>query len=133
MPNHFHFLLQELRSGAITSLMRSVTISYSMYFNKKYKHAGTIYEGKYKAKMIDSDEYLMHVSRYIHLNPKDIGINPLVYPYSSIHSYINPKPNQSWVNMEFITKLIDQNNPAEAYRRFMLNDEKYDPKDFSFE
>lgn len=133
MPNHFHLLLRELHKGAITSLMRSVTISYALYFNKKYDHTGTIYETKYKAKMVNDDEYLLHVSRYIHLNAQDMGVDPLTYPYSSIRNYINPNQQLPWISTEFVSKLLNEGNPHEAYHRFMLDTDKYDAKKFSFE
>lgn len=83
MGNHFHLLLHQRSIGAMSRLMRGIMTSYSMYFNKKYGSSGALFESRYKASRISSDPYLMHISRYIHLNPKDW----MAYPYSSIHSY----------------------------------------------
>ncbi len=83
MSNHFHLLLYQKTDGAMSQLMRSIMTSYSMYFNKKYGLSGALFETRYKASRISSDEYLLHISRYIHLNPKDW----MAYPHSSIHSY----------------------------------------------
>jgi len=83
MDNHFHLLLYQRQGGAMSQLMRGIMTSYSMYFNKKYGLSGALFESRYKASRISSDLYLMHISRYIHLNPKDW----MAYPHSSIHSY----------------------------------------------
>jgi putative transposase len=83
MPNHFHLLIYQTNQGAMTKLMRCVMSSYSRYFNKKYKTSGSLFETRFKASLINNDAYLMHISRYIHLNPD----NWRAYPYSSIHAY----------------------------------------------
>lgn len=67
----------------MTRLMRGVMTAYSRYFNKKYSQSGPLFESRYKASRISSDEYLMHISRYIHLNPD----NWRMYAYSSYPIY----------------------------------------------
>jgi len=76
MPNHFHILLIAPRSdlGAedfnqITEFMRKISTSYVMYFNKKYKRTGGLFEGKFKSKHIAEDNYFRYLFAYIHLNP----------------------------------------------------------------
>lgn len=69
MPNHFHVLLSELVDGGVTSYMRKVATGYSMYFNMKYDRTGTLFQGRYKAKHVHSDNYLRYMYQYIHLNP----------------------------------------------------------------
>ena len=71
MPNHFHFLVCTPK-GNLSSFMRHFNISYTGYFNRKYKRSGHLYQGRYKAFLIDADNYLLEVSRYIHLNPLKI-------------------------------------------------------------
>ena len=88
MGNHFHLLLYQRTEGSMSQLMRGIMTSYSMYFNKKYKSSGALFESRYKASRVSSDSYLMHISRYIHLNPKDW----MAYPHSSIHSYYLGSP-----------------------------------------
>lgn len=88
MSNHFHLLLYQKTEGSMSRLMRGVMTSYSMYFNKKYQQSGALFESRYKASRISSDPYLLHISRYIHLNPKDW----MAYPYSSIHAYYLSPP-----------------------------------------
>jgi len=69
MPNHFHILLTPVQEGGVSTFMNKLSTSYVMYFNKKYKRSGALYEGKFKAKHVASDEYLKYIFSYIHLNP----------------------------------------------------------------
>lgn len=69
MPNHFHILVKEKEEGGISKYMRKLLTAYSMYFNKKYKRTGTLYENMFKASWISRDTYLKYIYAYIHLNP----------------------------------------------------------------
>lgn len=104
MPNHFHFLVREKIDGGVTKFMSKLLTSYSMYFNKKYKRTGGLFEGCFKGKHADTDEYLKYLFAYIHLNPvkiidpkwKELGISNRVeakeylakYRYSSYSEYL---------------------------------------------
>ena len=72
MPNHFHLILKQIREHGITKFMHKVGTGYTMYFNKKYQRTGALFEGRFKAIMIEKDEYLIHLSRYIHMNPVEL-------------------------------------------------------------
>ena len=100
MSNHFHLLLYQENEGAMTRLMRGIMTSYSLYFNRKYNSSGPLFETRYKASRISSDPYLMHISRYIHLNPKDW----MAYPHSSIHAYYLGAPE--WLQPQPIVELF---------------------------
>lgn len=69
MPNHFHILVREKQENGISQFMKKLSTAYSMYFNSKYKRSGGLFEGRFKAKHVDSDEYLKYLFSYIHLNP----------------------------------------------------------------
>lgn len=69
MSNHFHLLLHEKSEGGITAFMLRLLTSYSMYFNKKYKRTGRLFESSFKAKHLETDEALEYLYSYIHLNP----------------------------------------------------------------
>lgn len=112
MPNHFHLLLYQDVEGSMSGLMRGIMTSYSRYFNKKYNLSGALFESRYKASRISSDSYLMHISRYIHLNPRDW----LAYPHSSIHAYFMGAPE--WLEP---TRVIDLFGTLPVYADF-LND-----------
>lgn len=68
MPNHFHLLVTTPESN-LSQFMRHFNISYTGAFNRKYRRSGHLYQGRYKSLLIDADNYLLEVSRYIHLNP----------------------------------------------------------------
>ena len=67
-PNHYHFLLQPVIDKGIERFMHRLDMGYSKYFNAKYKRKGTLWEGKFQSRHIDSNEYLLHLSVYINLN-----------------------------------------------------------------
>ena len=69
MPNHFHVILGTQDIGNKTKFIHKLCTGYSMYFNLKYGHSGTIFQGQYKAKYIDNDDYFRYVIQYVHLNP----------------------------------------------------------------
>ncbi|MFA6601994.1 MAG: transposase [Candidatus Paceibacterota bacterium] len=69
MPNHFHLGLQENCDDGIKKFLRKICTAYAMYYNCKYKHSGTIFQGSAKSKYVNRDEYLRYLIQYIHLNP----------------------------------------------------------------
>lgn len=85
MPNHFHLILRPAAENGITDFIRRLSTGYTMYFNKKYERKGVLFESKYKFKLIENEIYLLHLSRYVHLNPlslvklqwKNEGINDI--------------------------------------------------------
>src|SRR3972149_10552818 len=95
MPNHFHFLLRQVQDGGISEFVSKFSNSYTKYYNVKYKRVGPLLQGEFKAVLIESDEQLIHVSRYIHLNPiasfliKDLN----EYRWSSYKEYIGNYKN----------------------------------------
>lgn len=103
MDNHFHILLKQIKDGGVTTFMQKVATAYAMYFNKKYKRTGGLFEGAFKSKHIEDDTYLKYLFAYIHLNPakmveenwrncsidkrEDIKNFIKSYPYSSFYDY----------------------------------------------
>ena len=79
VPNHFHLLIKEKTENGISEFVKKVATGYSMYFNKKYERTGSLFEGPFKAKRIDTDEYLKYIFSYIHLNRKQIIVILLLY------------------------------------------------------
>jgi len=68
MPNHFHFLLRQSAENGISLFMHRLSTAHAMYFNEKYERSGGLFQGKFKAIHIDSNEYLLHSSVYINFN-----------------------------------------------------------------
>jgi putative transposase len=69
MPNHFHILITEKIEGGISKFMQKLSTAYSMYYNKKYKRTGGLFEGKFKSQHAGTDQHLKYLFSYIHLNP----------------------------------------------------------------
>ncbi len=72
MPNHFHIVMKEIIEGGISRFMHKLCTSYSMYFNLKYDHSGTIFQGPFKSKHVGNDDYFRYLIQYVHLNPYGI-------------------------------------------------------------
>ncbi|MBC7943157.1 transposase [Candidatus Saccharibacteria bacterium] len=117
MPNHFHILCYLKEPDGIVHLMRSVMTAYSMYFNKKYQRTGGLYEGPFLASRIENEAYLWHVSRYIHLNPLDIGQDFRQYPYSSI-AYFAGEKKADWLRA---SNLIETDKDVREYLEFVAD------------
>jgi putative transposase len=69
MTNHFHLLVEQKKQGGVSDYLQRVGNSYTKYFNAKYKRTGHIFESTFKDRIIESEKYLCHLSRYIHSNP----------------------------------------------------------------
>lgn len=96
MPNHFHLMIRQLEDGGIQEFVRKLSNSYTRYFNTKNKRVGPLFQGVFKAVQIETDEQLMHVSRYIHLNPyvSNLVKNLEDFRYSSYPDYVGLRDNQ---------------------------------------
>lgn len=101
MPNHIHLLVYQVDDKAITEFMRSLMTSYSMYFNKVNKRIGPVFQSRYRASRIDQDNYLEHISRYIHLNPHEWQD----FPYSSLR-YFKGDVQADWIKPDKILALF---------------------------
>ncbi len=97
MPNHFHLLIRQKPSDGMKKLMHRILTTYSLYFNRRYDRVGTLFQGRYKAALVDKDEYLLHLSRYIHQNPTLTKPFLDQYPYSSYTYYLEGRGN-NWLN-----------------------------------
>ena len=104
MPNHFHFLVRQLLEGGIPTFVGNFSNSYTRFFNTRHKRIGHLFQGVFKAVRIEDEEQLVHVLRYIHINPvvssviKEIELEN--YPYSSFWEYFGKK--ESLCNKELI-------------------------------
>ncbi len=105
MPNHFHLLIQQCTVDGMTKLLRRISTTYAMYINKRHHRIGYLFQGSYKAVLVDQDNYLLHLSRYIHRNPYDLnemtGRHLVSYPYSSYPYYLKHK-QAAWIKPDTI-------------------------------
>lgn len=97
MPNHFHLQVKQYTKDGIVKLARRVETSYVMYFNNKYERKGGLFESIYKAALIDNDSYLLHLSRYIHLNPRELISQQINFQEFSSYPYYLGEKQASWV------------------------------------
>lgn len=102
MKNHFHLLVYQVDEGSLASLMRSVMTAYSRYFNLRHKRSGPLFESRYKAARIESENHLLHISRYIHLNPRYYKH----YPHSSYESFTGGEI-PDWLQPQRILEMFD--------------------------
>ena len=72
MPNHFHILIKQEKDNGVSVFMQKLSTAYAMYYNKKYKHTGSLFEGRFKSKYAGDDTYLKYLFSYIHMNPLKI-------------------------------------------------------------
>jgi len=103
MDNHYHLLL-ETPSGNLSRIMAHINGAYTNYFNTKRERAGHLFQGRYKAILVEADEYAQELSRYIHLNPVRAKIVqlPEEYEWTSYGYYIGKKKAPEWLRMDFI-------------------------------
>ena len=90
MPTHYHLLLFLKTDYPFSKLMRPFGVSYSKAVNRQQGRTGPLFQGPFRAKLIDKDEYLLHLSRYLHLNPVAGGVeqHPEDWSFSSYRDYI---------------------------------------------
>lgn len=113
MPNHYHLLIyQKDNPTALAKLMSSIITAYTMYFNQRYGRRGPLFETRYKASPIVDDTYLLHISRYIHLNPAEFKL----WPHSSYIAYISEYDFPDILAPEVILDLFDS---KKAYAEFV--------------
>ncbi|MEW5951763.1 MAG: transposase [Elusimicrobiota bacterium] len=115
MPTHFHFILKQLEDGGISSFISNICDSYTRHFNLNHKRKGPLWQGNFKDVLIKTDEQLLHITRYIHLNPSTSYIveNPIDWEYSSYSEYLGSKNKGICDFLEFF------NIKSEEYRNFV--------------
>jgi len=121
MQNHYH-LVMETPEGNLSQVMQYLNGSYTSYFNRRRRRSGHLFQGRYKAILVDVDSYLLQLSRYIHLNPVRAGTveRPQNYPYSSYKSFISEK-GEEIITRDLIWGMIskDRRSGPDRYRSFV--------------
>lgn len=133
MSNHFH-LLVETPLGNLSEFMRHFNITYIGYYNRRHKRVGHLYQGRYKAILVDRNEYLSVLSRYIHLNP--VRIKSLLktepreryeqmvnYPWSSLAGYIDARKKETFVHYALVLSEYggDTDKGRKVYRKELID------------
>lgn len=119
MGNHIHILIKEGPEG-LGIAMRRIGASYVYWYNWKYERIGHLFQGRYKSEVIENENYLLTVLRYIHQNPLKAGMVKTVeeYKWSSYNEYLNSK--NKIINSEFILDIFneDRNKAIELFKEF---------------
>lgn len=125
IPNHFHFLLKQKKENGISKFLGNLQNSYTRYFNTLNGRDGSLFLDQFKAKRIETDEQLIHVSRYIHLNPytghvvkslKELEL----YPWSSFPYYL--RGDNGFVDIELVLGMFKN---VASYKKFVFDQADY--------
>lgn len=126
MPNHFHFLLRQIQERGIAKFIGNFTNSHTRYINTKQDRAGPLFTGKFKSVRIETQRQLLHVSRYIHLNPYTSFVVKTLeglqeYPYSSFPEFIGR------TSLAFCTKddVLADFKTIKQYEKFVFDQADY--------
>jgi putative transposase len=141
MTNHVHLVL-ETPKGNLSAFMQSLLTGYTVCYNLRHRRHGHLMQGRYGARLVSGDEYLLKLSRYVHLNPVKVGAlsrAPIEdrlshlrrYPWSSYRSYIGRSVRIPWVTYEPMLSLVDGKSPGVSYRRFVEAGLAVDDEEFT--
>jgi putative transposase len=130
MPNHFHLLVQNPLQN-ISKAMHLLLLRYALYFNKKYKQKGKVFERQFLSPLIDTENYLLTVSKYIHRNPLNILVQDLEdWRWSSYKYYINQSlAKPSSLETSLIQKKFFINNFTKSFADYTLESLDWKPED----
>ncbi len=120
MPTHFHLILEQKSDYGISSYIRRLLNGYSKYFNLKHRRTGPLWSSRFKSVLIEDDEQLLHLTRYIHLNPTSAGLakRPEDWQHSSYNEYIN--------DANYICNYSDRLEiNSKQYQKFVNDRKKY--------
>ena len=123
MPTHLHIVAKQLDEKGISEMLGMALNSYAKYFNTKYNRKGTLFTGRFKNVSVENDGQLLHLTRYIHLNPVTAGLvdKPESWQYSSYMEYVQPKEVDNPLSR--FEGLIDD-KPAD-YQKFVEDHKDY--------
>lgn len=129
MPNHFHFLVRQNMEVSLSKFMLRLSTSYAKYFNIKYEEVGSLFQSRFQAKFIETEEYLLELSRYIHRNPKELlpstpGVELADYKWSSYPAYLGLVKDEL-IDISIILDFFSRKERVKDYKSFV----EYDFKD----
>jgi putative transposase len=118
MTNHIHLQIETIHHHP-KDMMKMLNSRYAMYFNKRHRLVGHVFQGRYGAELIDSSDYLLDASRYIHLNPVDANMvkSPEDYKWSSYTAYVTDSVNPHITTTKILSHFPEPKK--ENYRKFV--------------
>ncbi|UCF62260.1 MAG: transposase [Anaerolineaceae bacterium] len=131
LPNHFHFLLKPEKDNKISQFMNSVFGSYTQAVNKQLARQGPLFQGRFRAVLVDREEYLIHLARYIHLNPVMAKLTNTAqdWPFSNYLDVIGLRDG----NPKDITLVPQHFETGDLYRHFVEDQQHKTPVVKEFE
>lgn len=135
MPNHFHLLIKQKSGKSIDKFMNSLCIRYAIYFNRKYKRVGSLFQDVYKAVLIENEPQLLYLSSYIHRNPgkilpksksatQDQVWRAYLSQPSSYPEYLGQRQTE-WVKSDEILGYFSKENHQLSYQAFVEQTEDF--------
>lgn len=123
MPTHIHFALKQNTDDGISKYMARILNGYSRFFNTKHQRLGPLWSARFKSILVNQDNQLLHLTRYIHLNPSSAGVvdKPEQWEYSSYSEYLND--TQTGTDISNRTDLFDIT--PKQYRIFVEDRKDY--------
>ena len=117
MPNHYHFLIEIDADAALSPFIQRLVNNYTQAFNRQQNRTGTLFEGRAKSKMIVEDSYVLHLVRYIHLNPVHAGLvkDPADWAYSNYLEWVGQRAGMLF-DPEFFNNLF---STPQEYQEFV--------------
>lgn len=127
MTNHYHLLVETPKAN-LSQAIQWINVSYAVYFNTKRQRRGHLFQGRFKSLLVDADEYLKHLSRYIHLNPVRVKMveSASEYPWSSYPFFIGKLKMPEWLAGDWLLSQFGRNLP-EARKNYQAFVEGVDP------
>lgn len=119
MPNHIHLILKQVANNGITIFMHKLGTGYTRYFNDKCERVGSLFQGTFKAKIVENDQYLLQLSKYIHLNPLELFDSEFKKNNTLSSEHIKFLNNYRWSSYQDYVGV--KNFPSVTYRDFILN------------
>jgi len=127
MPTHIHLVLKQKQDGGISKYMARILNGYSRYFNTRHGRNGPLWAGRFKSVLVENDEQLLHLTRYIHLNPSSAALvkNPEEWHFSSLPQYLEKDVETCICNKDGLFDMT-----AKSYNKF-IQDRKFYQRDLS--
>ncbi|MDO8590874.1 MAG: transposase, partial [bacterium] len=126
MPNHFHILLRQVKDNGISRFAKLISDSYTKFFNTAHERVGPLFQGQFKAVHIETEDQLLHLSRYIHLNPLISSIvrekDFLNYPWSSLSYFVGHKACPRFLDP---APVMSQFKTSKKYLELVLDQVEY--------
>lgn len=120
MPNHFHLFVRQKSAGSIDKFMNSIGTRYTMYFNKKYKRVGSLYQGVYKAVSIETENQFIYLSKYIHKQALGLQGQALRgWEQPSSYPEYHGERKTEWIHPEEVLSYFSKTNPKLTYKAFV--------------